>query len=220
MHRWMRRPSAATVMSATALFVSLGGVGYAATTIGSAQILNNSVRSQDIRNHTIDSKDIRKTALASLKGQAGATGPTGATGPRGPSDVYEAVQSNAFVAGTAGGTLGIELTGLPAGSYAIYGKASIVPITSLTPTSDAGTCLLTADDDPHQDRGIQTWDPGEGNFKTISTQLTHTFASTGSVTLRCRMLNENFRMGTGGPDDTRIIAVRVDNRTSTKVPID
>jgi hypothetical protein len=65
------------------------------------------------------------TTLSALKGATGpagatgARGATGATGPRGPSDVFEAVQSNSFVAGTAGTTLKLELTGLPAGSYAI-----------------------------------------------------------------------------------------------------
>jgi hypothetical protein len=37
------------VISVLALFIALGGVGYAATTIGSKQIANNSVASQDLR---------------------------------------------------------------------------------------------------------------------------------------------------------------------------
>jgi hypothetical protein len=64
-------------MSAMALFVSLGGVGYAAATIGSAQIKDNSVASKDIRNHTIASKDLSRKAVSSLKGRRGAPGPAG-----------------------------------------------------------------------------------------------------------------------------------------------
>jgi len=59
--RW--RPSPALVISCIALFVALGGVGYAAATIGSAQIKNNSIRGKDIRNGTIRSRDVRKNAL-------------------------------------------------------------------------------------------------------------------------------------------------------------
>jgi hypothetical protein len=54
------RPSPALVISLIALFVALGGVGYAAATIGSGQIKNNSVRGKDIRNRTIASKDVKK----------------------------------------------------------------------------------------------------------------------------------------------------------------
>jgi hypothetical protein len=68
-------------MSALALFVSLGGVGYAAVTIGSPQIMNNSVASKDIKNRTIVSKDISKKTVASLKGKKGDTGPQGSAGP-------------------------------------------------------------------------------------------------------------------------------------------
>jgi hypothetical protein len=59
--RW--RPTPALVISCIALFVALGGVGYAAATIGSAQIKNNSVRGRDIKNGTIRSRDVRKDAL-------------------------------------------------------------------------------------------------------------------------------------------------------------
>jgi hypothetical protein len=83
MRRWPGRPSPATVMSAIALFVSLGGVGYAAATIGSAQIRDNSVSSKDIKNRTIRSKDIGRKTLSALRGRKGATGERGQTGPAG-----------------------------------------------------------------------------------------------------------------------------------------
>src|SRR5215213_8668612 len=83
MPRWLGRPSPATVMSAIALFVSLGGVGYAAATIGSAQIVNNSVSSRDIKNRTIRSKDISKKAVSALRGRKGAKGERGPAGERG-----------------------------------------------------------------------------------------------------------------------------------------
>lgn len=57
------RPSPAMVVACISLFVALGGVGYAATKIGSGQIKNNSIRTQDIRNRTIRGKDVRGNTL-------------------------------------------------------------------------------------------------------------------------------------------------------------
>src|SRR3954447_24257382 len=57
------RPSPAMIVALISLFVALGGVGYAAATIGSSQIKNNSVRGKDIRNRTITRKDVKKNTL-------------------------------------------------------------------------------------------------------------------------------------------------------------
>jgi Collagen triple helix repeat (20 copies) len=77
------RPTPALAISVVSLFVALGGVGYAAATIGSAQIKNNSIKSIDVHNGTIVSKDINASTRKALKGQKGATGPKGATGATG-----------------------------------------------------------------------------------------------------------------------------------------
>ena len=58
-----RRPSASLVIACLALFVALGGVGYAAATIGSAAIVDNSVRSKDVRNNDLRGKDVRTNTL-------------------------------------------------------------------------------------------------------------------------------------------------------------
>lgn len=77
------RPSPATVMSAIALFVSLGGISYAAATIGSSQLKDNSVASKDIKNRTIKTRDINRRTIRSLRGRRGETGARGATGATG-----------------------------------------------------------------------------------------------------------------------------------------
>lgn len=61
-----RRPQITygNVVGTLALFVALGGTGYAAITIGSQQIKDNSVRSRDIRNNDVRGKDIRKGTIA------------------------------------------------------------------------------------------------------------------------------------------------------------
>jgi hypothetical protein len=58
-----RRPSAAIVISSAALFLSLGGVGYAAISIpdnsvGTAQIKNNAVTNSKIKNNAVTFKKI------------------------------------------------------------------------------------------------------------------------------------------------------------------
>jgi hypothetical protein len=67
-------------MSAVALFISLSGVGYAAATIGSAQIKNDSVASRDIKDHTIAAKDVSRRTVSSLRGRQGAKGDPGPAG--------------------------------------------------------------------------------------------------------------------------------------------
>jgi hypothetical protein len=52
------RISPASILAMVALFVALGGVSYAAATIGSAQIKDNSIRSKDVRNGTLTGKDV------------------------------------------------------------------------------------------------------------------------------------------------------------------
>ena len=59
------RPSPAMLVAVVALFVALGGVGYAATTIGSEEIRNNSVQSVDVKNDDLLSRDIKGTTPSS-----------------------------------------------------------------------------------------------------------------------------------------------------------
>jgi hypothetical protein len=57
------RPSASMVIACIALFAALGGVGYAAATIDSGDIVNNSVTSKDVKNRNLRGKDVRNNAL-------------------------------------------------------------------------------------------------------------------------------------------------------------
>ena len=59
-HGWHARlrPSPAMLVAVAALFVALGSVGYAATTIGSEEIRNNSLQSVDVKNDDLLSRDI------------------------------------------------------------------------------------------------------------------------------------------------------------------
>lgn len=59
------RPSPALVISCIALFVALGGVGYAAATgsIDGREVKNNSIASKDIKNSSIVSGDVKNSTL-------------------------------------------------------------------------------------------------------------------------------------------------------------
>ena len=61
----------ANVVSLLALFVALGGTGYALT-VGSAQIENNSVRGKDVRDRSLSSRDVKRNGLggAAIKERA------------------------------------------------------------------------------------------------------------------------------------------------------
>lgn len=63
MFRHARRPSHSTIVAYLALFVALGGSSYAALRVGSAQIVDNSIRSKDIRNNSVRGKDVRRDTL-------------------------------------------------------------------------------------------------------------------------------------------------------------
>ena len=51
------------VVALLALFVALGGGAYAAATIASRHLVNNTVRTQDVRNNSLRGKDVRNRGL-------------------------------------------------------------------------------------------------------------------------------------------------------------
>jgi hypothetical protein len=59
----IRRPSPALAISLIALFVALGGTGYAAITISGKNIKNNSVTGKDIKNKSLTGKDVKGNSL-------------------------------------------------------------------------------------------------------------------------------------------------------------
>ena len=71
-----RRPSAAIVISSAALFMSLGGVGYAAisipnSSVGTAQLKNNAVTSGKIKNGAVTYKKINPGSVGIVRANTG-----------------------------------------------------------------------------------------------------------------------------------------------------
>jgi hypothetical protein len=65
---WIRRPRHSTIVAYLALFVALGGTGYAAinlpkNSVGAKQIKTGGVTSKEIQNSTVKSGDVRNSTL-------------------------------------------------------------------------------------------------------------------------------------------------------------
>ena len=58
-----RRLSYANVVATLTLFIALGGTSYAVLHIGSADVVDNSLRSRDIRNGTLLGRDLRDRSI-------------------------------------------------------------------------------------------------------------------------------------------------------------
>ena len=84
----MPKPSPAFVLSVLALFVALGGTGYAAiqipkASVGAKQLKAKAVTSGKVRNGALRLRHFKISERGKLRGEAGARGVSGLTGPAG-----------------------------------------------------------------------------------------------------------------------------------------
>lgn len=77
-----RRLSYANVVASLALFVALGGTGYAAVTISGKNVKDGTLTGKDLKNNSVASADIKNGSLLSRDFKAGQL-PTGAPGAPG-----------------------------------------------------------------------------------------------------------------------------------------
>jgi hypothetical protein len=90
----------ANVMATVAVFVALGGTGYAAITlpkdsVRAKQIAPRAVQSSEAHNLTL--RDFRRGVRAKLKGEKGDTGPQGLQGLQGPQGVPGTARAYAII---------------------------------------------------------------------------------------------------------------------------
>ena len=106
-----RRPSPALIVASLALFVALGGVGYAAAKIDGKNILKGTITAKQVKDRSLGSKDLSKRAVRTLRSLRGPRGVRGLTGPQGPQGVAGAAGSAvAFALVRADGTVDTELS--------------------------------------------------------------------------------------------------------------
>jgi hypothetical protein len=89
----LRKPSPATLLALTALFVALGGTSYAAITlpkgsVGSKQLKKNAVTSPKVKPGSLLLSDFRRSQRSRLRGPRGTQGPQGIQGPQGPAGPF------------------------------------------------------------------------------------------------------------------------------------
>lgn len=88
-----RLPSPAMIVSLLALSIAIGGTSYAAATIGSRDIIDNSVRSIDVRDGTLRKADLKFDP----------TGPRGPEGPPGDSVRWVLINAAGAIEAQSGG---------------------------------------------------------------------------------------------------------------------
>jgi hypothetical protein len=143
MHRIAGRLTYANVMATLALFVALGGVGYAAATlpvnsVGTPQLRASAVTGSKVKNGTLAVADLSAAAKKALS-VPGPQGPAGAIGPQGPkgdggSAGASGTNGTPGASGVAGPTIISGTMGFPSwsapGSSANFGSeaSALVPI--------------------------------------------------------------------------------------------
>jgi hypothetical protein len=154
-----RRPSAALVIACLALFVALGGVGYAAATVGSAAIVDNSIKSKDVRNEGLRGKDVRANTLKGADVDESSLGqvPSAANADNAANATNATNAANAANADTVGG---IAPGALTIGRSSLGGcepGTTFADCASVTlPMPRAGRVIITASGQWHSDNPAGT----------------------------------------------------------------
>ena len=134
----IQRPSPSLVISCIALFVALGGVGYAAATgsIDGREIKNNSVASRDARNNSLTGRDVKTSGLTGSDVKANSL-----TG----SDVNESGLGKVprAAAADSAGTAASAATATNAGNANTVGGQRVVPFSYRSDATAAETTVAS-----------------------------------------------------------------------------
>ncbi len=124
LHAILHRLTYANVCATLALFLALGGVGYAATRLPA-----NSVGTRQIKSKAVTKTKLDPKLISSLRGKAGATGPAGTAGSPGPAGMTGA-PGPAGPAGTPDGytrTQADQRFAQAAGGHVVSASATLAP---------------------------------------------------------------------------------------------
>ena len=158
------------------------------------------------------------TGPQGLAGPRGNEGPQGQQGPLGPSEVFEAdLKRNSSVT-EPGIARTFILSNLPAGTYVIYAKATILQSKNSSPGAIECELSAGADRDATNQPLLATGE--EPELGAVSSELSHEFTSTGEATMSCSAKNDKWKLLGEGPQTTRIVAIRVNTHHSEEVESD
>lgn len=155
------RFSYANVTATVALFVALGGTGYAAITlprnsVGAKQIRKDAVRTAEIKDRSVHLVDLTTATRNSLRGQAGPAGAQGPAGPAGPAAVrYFAIVGASGQLQRGNATSGGSTT---TGKYTIGFAQSVASCAYAATLISAGTPgQIVAYDGPNGGVAVETY---------------------------------------------------------------
>ena len=108
----MRRPAHTTVAAYVALFLALGATAWAAATVGSGDVVNNSLKSADLKNNGgVKTADVRNRSLGGADvGSASLRGGDFGTNSIGGADTDESTLSLTRIAHTLGGPVNQQVS--------------------------------------------------------------------------------------------------------------
>lgn len=197
------RPSPAMVVGVVALFVALSGASFAAVsaTIGSTQIIDNSVLSRDIHDNTLRSVDI-------ADGTVGANDLAAGLLPWGYSTFKDSFQLTT----AANALVPVARLDLPAGAYVIFAKLFTGVPVALGGFAESVKCELVAGGD--FDQGFATHD-AVTPYTSISLNVAHQFSAAGTAALNCGHVFTNGKTTLGF---VKISAVRVATLSNVASP--
>ena len=107
----------ANVMATIAMFIALGGVGYAAM-----KLPKNSVGTKQLKNGAVTERKINKATLAALQSSPGTPGKDGQQGPAGPAGTsvrWALVNWSGDIVASSGGVTKVTIPGQNASQYFI-----------------------------------------------------------------------------------------------------
>ena len=186
----MRRPirprlSYANVVSSLALFIALGGTGYAVTqlprnSVGAKQLKANSVTSGKIRARAVQRTDLAPSA------RIGSRGVRGPAGPVGPSETIQVKRAESVPIPTgANGTATLATISVPAGSWVFNAQTRVAyPGAG---TGDFFDCYLTRGGGERLGEGtLHVGEAAPGVVAgSIPTQVAATFSAPTQLSYAC-----------------------------------
>jgi hypothetical protein len=176
MRRVREKLTFANVMSVIAVFIALGGAGYAAS-----RLPKNSVGPKQIRNGAVNERKLSASAKAALTGAKGDQGPQGPTGPKGPAGPGARSFATTLSQGTTLAAIATTSNGLTVQGSCLTGPSTVV--LKIKTTSGGNTIqvsgtvnngpLATSPEDSDGPFGaVQSSDPNLVDFDVLARDTT------------------------------------------------